>query len=960
MWKKKDTITILLIIAVLPFLLIWGTLIFTNIGRGQGPIQASNVLYLVGDPSYTTGYSDQPIRALQLDAENINLNVTNLSGDFDYALSSDTVDTIILNDYNLTLTQIGLLNTWLQTDGNGLIIIMGPQLTEGNSILSILGINPGVVAFQPNDLEFKPFETKISSVKAICNINSSATHPIFNSISWNSASELLNYTKIPNIDTISGNHEYIYMGLETGTVTPNSLVFGRSLLVGEEYDNVIVFASWLTDSVNVEFQLWAYFNYAIFLSTQDVAGKPILTYAQWMYSPVPHMVDQTLLGMLVAIGGIIAILLYKRARKRGEPNRLKWEVIERIQIEISGKNSSVKEYLQNKSQTKSQLSDTEQFVLTDLSKEERSLVAVREISNEEVKAVKWEKIGFHRQQAGFLQTIFSLIFLIIPQLIVTSFIFPMFIQPHPAATGMYSFTLRFFEAIWLIFDMGTRYSFVKFFAANRIEHPEKAFHYAQIFVWWQLLSGVVQVTMFSFFGSIIFPVTSLSYLSWMFIAHSLTQYPGIFLVFQYFFQGMQHADKAMITNVLQQFLLRMIAQIITVPLFRLLYAGSMAYGDAFGAALGLVVGQYVGDIMMFLITIKWYNQLKIGLGPIFGAEFTKAEFKESLKFGSKLAIGEVWVPAVWLLQVLLVSIYIPNYAAQQGYFELAWTISQIPQAAALLFEGCLAGYTEAVEFKKPTLRNYYSGASMRFGMFWTIFLCSALWAIGPSFIIGTAGQGWARAADFLPLLVLFNLLGPFSWQGDKEFMAADKANLAGIAWILEQAIRAVVMLIFLPFFNIMETVIISYIISLAIKDVFVWILIETKIHKHTWYAYTTFLAPAFSGIFVYIILSVAVILLGSGIVSVLILFVSTFFVVLFIYSFLTGFFGMYDNNTLAELKRSAEMVTGVGFLARGLYKSAELGTKVSPLHGKFPITIFEQAYKEADELTAIKRAIVSK
>lgn len=920
-----------------------------NYTSAQTP-SATRVLYLVGDPNYATGYEDSPIKALKLDSVNIQLTVMDDSSSIDFGTQTD-YDVIVINDYNLTIAEITALNGWLATEGHGLMVIMGKTLTTGNLILDQLGITPGITNFQENDLYKESYEEQYHSVVAVSKVNSSSSNSILKSIAWNSAVELVNYTQFPNIDTITGNEEYIYMRYYNGSDTSNSLVFGRSLC--GSYNNIIVYAGWFTNGINTEFQLWPYFNYLMFNSIQSIAGKTFVSYKDWKYSPVPHLFDQIILGLFVLCCIIIAVLLFKKQRQKGKPKRLEYETLELIEKEIHGKEISIKTYLESKGS----LNEVEARLLNAQKQESNRN---HQIGVEE-KRDHWEEIGFHRQQAGFLQTIYSLIFIIIPQLVMTSFVMPMFIQPHPQAGGYYSYTLHFFEAIWVLFDLGLQYSFVKYFSAHRIERPEKAYHYVQIFVWWQILSGLVQICMVAFVGSFVFPMTNLSYLTWMFIVHSLIQFPGFFRVFEFFFQGMQRNDKQMITFVLQMFLMRLICQIALVPVFRAIYGGIPMYGDAFGAGIGLLLGQYVGDIIIFLITIKWYKQLKLSFKPIIAAEFTKQEFIESIKFGAKMAAGSVWVPAVWMLQVVLVSSHLPNYAAEQGYYELAYTITQIPAAATLIYEGVLGGLTEAWTYNKKTLLNYISGASMRLGFFWTSFLCCALWAIGPTFIIGTAGQGWARAADFVWLFVLFQLLGPFSWQGDKEFAASDHPGYAGIAWIIEQGLRAILLFILVPTMQIMESVIIAYMIALTVKDIFIWVVIETKIHKHTWNIWPTFISPAISGALIYLLLKVMEgYAKNLGLIGVLILFVATFFVVLFVYSFLNGFFGGYDDNTIAEFQKSANMVVGVGGLARGLYKCAKLGTKISPLHGKFPVKEYIEAYKEADELTAIKKSLVIK
>ena len=90
---------------------------------------------------------------------------------------------------------------------------------------------------------------------------------------------------------------------------------------------------------------------------------------------------------------------------------------------------------------------------------------------------KWEQVGFHRQISGFFKLFFVMILLLIPQLLLTSIVMPRWIQPYPAAGGQYSYTLRFFEAIWLVFDLGFNYAITKKFAEHRLENPKKAAEY---------------------------------------------------------------------------------------------------------------------------------------------------------------------------------------------------------------------------------------------------------------------------------------------------------------------------------------------------------------------------------------------------------------------------------------------------------------------------------------------------
>jgi hypothetical protein len=54
------------------------------------------------------------------------------------------------------------------------------------------------------------------------------------------------------------------------------------------------------------------------------------------------------------------------------------------------------------------------------------------------------------------------------------------------------------------------------------------------------------------------------------------------------------------------------------------------------------------------------------------------------------------------------------------------------------------------------------------------------------------------------------------------------------------------------------------------------------------------------------------------------------------------------------------MVTlkGLGWLSRRFYGAVALGARVSPLHNRWKIDIYEEAMKEAEELTQEKKQLV--
>jgi len=70
-----------------------------------------------------------------------------------------------------------------------------------------------------------------------------------------------------------------------------------------------------------------------------------------------------------------------------------------------------------------------------------------------------------------------------------------------------------------------------------------------------------------------------------------------------------------------------------------------------------------------------------------------------------------------------------------------------------------------------------------------------------------------------------------------------------------------------------------------------------------------------------------------------------------LFAFFYGLFGGWDDATLEELRHSVDLSNFMRPLAMLFWKSTRWGANISPLHGKFPITIREAAILEANSLT---------
>nr|MDO8118083.1 lipopolysaccharide biosynthesis protein [Candidatus Sigynarchaeota archaeon] len=702
--------------------------------------QGLNVLLLSSDPN------SQVEKALMLDSTfNITKNVpfTNAS------LFSQGIHLVVITNYPLTSDQAVNLSAHIHAGGK-VFMVLGPE-SKGNGEL-LKGINPGITI--TNDTLQGGDSTGINYTTGQEN------SLLVKNVQWSSCPSVRNHTVVSGLndswivylnDFNANDHPFLasYSNQNQGTI----LLF-----------TVWVFGNYAPNGNNYQVELWPYFNYFCYLASQSLASpNPALipTFSKWPFSPVPHASDTTAIGILVCGLGIVAFVLffYQRSKSR------------KTQIILSEK------------------------ALSEMTKKQKA--AAVEEEHEDI-TNPWEEVGTHRQISGFLFGLFAGILLGIPQIVLTGIVFPRWIMPFPQVAGWFDWIKQFFQAIWMLFDVGTSIALAKYFSQYRIKQPQKAVHYIQIFVWWQLLSGVVQIVIISLVGSIVFPQTNFAHLSWMVVLHSLIQYPGFFVVFQYIFQGMQRTDLQNLSNLLYQAILMLLSQYAWILIFRFAFKDD-PLGEAFWSGIGYCIGQYVAEWGIFFIMMGFYKKLGFSVSTLFRVDFTRAEFKEALIFGGKEAMGHVWVPLAYMYQVWILGAFLPNYNEEMGLYGYANMLMQVTALVGFLTEGFLAPVSEAHSHKKQQLLDFTLAQGIKWANFIIFYMIVLLGAIGQPFIVLLAGSNWLGASRFIPLMLVYYLMQPWAWLGDKALAASGYTGRAAIIWIVEQGGKMLLLSILIMF-----------------------------------------------------------------------------------------------------------------------------------------------------------------
>ncbi len=663
------------------------------------------------------------------------------------------------------------------------------------------------------------------------------------------------------------------------------------------------------DGLNPQIQEWAYFNYLVYYLVERAAGRAPLTFADYPASPVPHTAERdVLLGVMAlmlvtSFGAFVIVRRYSIAH----PQAL------------------------------------------DAIVSDRSRFMVRE------ETTGWEEVGFHRPLSGFLVAFSTGVVLFIPLIIYQNFILPTFILPSAEALGIWYRVTQFFNLAWFFFDMGTSTAFTKYLSQHRVEDPKQGIQYGQVFVWWQLLSGAVQVALVVALAAAVAPRSAYALYAWSVVIHAFIQIPGFYRVFLYAFGGLQRNDYARYLDIGLNALLPMIVQPVFVTLAFLWGRAHPVFGGAMGGLLGMGLAAYAAELLTFVLGLWLYRRIGLNARVLFLAHFDWDVVVKSFRFGVFEMLGSAaWsagqAAEIWITQARMV-----NYAEIWGNWQLAQNFVFAYSAVQTLTDGSMASISEAISHGRKLLSQYYSVMVYKWGGLISGFLAAILLAVGPRFILGASGPDFTRAAAYSVPLLIWGAIQYPSWVGDNIQLGSNKPYLKSALVTGEQTIRIVLAWILLARFQV-TALVIAYFVGLLTKDIVAYFVSHKLCFPQRFFFWQSLAAPLMAAGVHFVIMDRVAALLwhGDQLTSMLIFFIGVL-PSLPVYMFLYGLAGGWDDATLAEFREAAAMTGPVrGMLDWLMVRPTALGARLTPLHNCFPITIRSKAMEEARTLTLEK------
>lgn len=624
------------------------------------------------------------------------------------------------------------------------------------------------------------------------------THPMVSEIGWRSAPSAPVVAVTPTRDASA---QILVRELATDDKTP-ILCLG---LAGQ--GRVLVLSLPIEEQVNEYVRNWPYFKYLLYLGIKTLARVPeYQTYGTWSGSPetLTPAVRAVLLGVLGVLFAVTATWLTLAVRRsRKQPPTI--QMLDPLAADATGG--------------------------TRLS--------------------PWERTGFHKALSGHLfqltVNLVTSVFVILTML----YFLPTYVTPDPSILGLDYVAAALFSFVFALADFGTFSALGRFLGEHHVRDPERTVRYVQIFVTFQLVTGLIQTSLIWLFAIYALPVTrQFSFMAWSFILKGLIQWPGMLWVFKDTLNGLQKYDYVVWITV-GNYALEWITWVGSIALFRGLFADTLT--DPIAAQLGSAVGAYVDDVVTTFFSLYLLNRVRKAwrTTACFRIDFDVKQLRETLVFGGKVLLGGLSVIAVNFAITLLKLNTVYNYLYVSAFVGLAaQTRFQVGEQGRIIIDNLYAPIAEAFNNGKRALTQYYVSQGLKWFVTSTapIYLVSLL--LLPNILREILPPVYQDVAWMVAVLVLVMPLLPLDGLLKNLLLGADRAGVYTWATVAEQALRLAAYAAMLP---IVGPVAQTWVLLLGdtpsklIKVAGLWSWVHRRLVRIRVHLYQTLVAPLVAG-----------------------------------------------------------------------------------------------------------------
>jgi hypothetical protein len=594
----------------------------------------------------------------------------------------------------------------------------------------------------------------------------------------------------------------------------------------------------------------------------------------------------------------------------------------------------------------------------------------------------WEAIGFHRPLGQELWQV------IIEQInnalwvFIALYLIP-FIRPFPEIDGINGIADGLYAIFYVIFDTGTNFGITRFIAEYRIKDPKRMCMYVSFEIRYQMITGLIQVTLLSWYTLQIVEYGNYAYLAWILLIMLQKQWPGMLGSFKTLLSGMQHHAKVEVMNLFQGQIVERITLIGFVLYGRWWGETNPAIGIIMGICIFTHLGNYIDDVVFAFISGYYANKILkqfvgLSLRDVFQIKIRRDVYREMILYGVQGSLLPILWTFINTFTLLKYTSTIPGYVAYSALIGFGGTFSSIIGQFGDL--GLYTSVAESYSNGKIKLAEFYTSYSLRWRYFFYILIGMALFAVIPFFLyiiaIPNGPLQYYKGATvfFVPLLIrklfdpLFGLPGPII--GGAQHITAGN---------IISAIHAVLSLVFVILwidvikvqdtwgdFGVLFLIGFNGIVPLVITIIIQYVYVNKRILKIKIYLKATFLGPAIAASPVLLIttfwyntafvpMTEAIGIEFTIVISMLLLFL----ILILIYFPLNIIVGGWDDYMFFTFKKAIDLSGPSKPIFLMLFKVMEKFRKASIKLGTWDrkgwSIPYKEAHKEIIELMEIKR-----
>jgi hypothetical protein len=589
---------------------------------------------------------------------------------------------------------------------------------------------------------------------------------------------------------------------------------------------------------------------------------------------------------------------------------------------------------------------------------------------------QWETIGYHRALGGFFFNLVIMLFSAIIGILFLAFLTNL-LYPWPEIQGYSKVAGGFFFAlVYQIFDFGTAYGIQRFIAEYRVKDPNKMIKYIQFFVWYQMMTGIIQVTIISVVVIYVVNNTEFAYLAWIFLIMCQKQWPGMLGTFKAVLEGMQLYNKTNILQFIGSDIIQNITNVIFILLGRYFGAQNPAIGEMLGATIGTVIGTYVDDFFAMALSMKFLGKVIEPFGlqtrDLWACGFDWPIAKQCMWFGLQMSIVPIINSATSTYMMFMYLTGLPQFTTFVALRDIAAGIVGIVNVGSY---GSTPLIAESYMNNKKKLASFYITTSIRWNGFLMWMLVAVLIAFIPMILEVLLAlpelANYTQAQVFLIPCLIAVLFRPFVDFPNGILIGTERVSFYTFVRVFEEVLQVFFIWLFL-FHLKLQTVYgingIVFILSFEhffprfIKMIMCWVYIKKTLFslKINWWQ--TLIGPLIASaavfgvgqLWFYLVFTPMVPAIGIIPSAAVTLVFGLIAIPFLIYLPLSGLMGMWDDFSIDTFRKAVEISGPSKFLVKLFYKSTLWGINHSKIHNKFKIE-WEVAAKEIAELIEMKQ-----